>query len=464
MKTKTVIPLLLAGISVVFAAGLPGGFQNRENEKIVAVVKSPRFVPGQLVIKLAAGGKSAAAMGDFMSGRNGDQIKSLRREKHFGYLLIETAPETDLVEFKKNLAAEKWVQDVSFNYQASMNATIPDEQFFSYQYALLNNGQVFYPEKNLRGTSAADIKAGEGWNWSTSSRATTIAIIDTGIALAHEDLKNKIVPGYDFVNDDDDPQDDNGHGTFVASLAAAETNNGIGIAGVAWNAMLLPVKVLDSLGSGNYLTIAAGIKYAADQGAMVINLSLGGDSDSFILKDACQYAYNKGCSLVAASGNDGSDAVQFPAAYDALCTAVGASDANDTLAPFSNRGPQIDVVAPGVWVYGALYDPKRPTELRFYNWDNGTSLAAAHVSGAVALLISSKPLLTNQQVMAIIKYTADDVNRSQKPGVDQEMGYGRINLQTLLSPYKLTQQSWIRALDSKFKICSNNLANSGICY
>ena len=437
MKIKIFLLLLLAGIVIAAAGGQPGNNREQGNDHAVPAPEAARFVPGQLVIKPAAASKAAAAINDFMSGRYGDQIKGLRREKNSDYWLIETTPETDLSEFKKILAAEKWVRDISFNYLAAKNATIPNEQFFSYQYALLNNGQVFYPEKNLRGSSGADIKATEGWSWSTGSSGIMIAIIDTGIALAHEDLKNRIMPGYDFVNDDADPQDDNGHGTLVASLAAAETNNGIGIAGVAWNATLLPVKVLDSQGNGNYLTIAAGIKYAADQGARVLNLSLGGDNDSFILKDACQYAYDKGCSLVAASGDKGSAAVQFPAAYDLLCTAVGACDANDTLASFSNRGPQIDVVAPGVWVYGAFYDPERSTELRFYAWANGTSLAAAHVSGAVALLISYKPLLTNKQIMAIVKYTADDVNRSQKPGIDTDMGYGRINLQTLLSPYTL---------------------------
>lgn len=437
MKIKSFLPLLLAGMFIAAAAGQTEISQGRESSAIKAGAAPARYVAGQLVIKLAANSKAAADLGLFLSSRYGDQVKSLRRVKHLDYLLLETTPETDLAEFKDRLAAEKWVLAVSFNYLASMNATIPNEQFFSYQYALLNNGQVYYPEKNLRGTNAADIKATEGWSWSTGSSGSTIAIIDTGIALAHEDLKNKIMPGYDFVNDDADPQDDNGHGTLIASLAAAETNNGIGIAGVAWNASLLPVKVLDSAGNGSYLTIAAGIKYAADQGAKVLNLSLGGDNDSFILKDACQYAFDKGCSLVAASGNAGSETVQFPAAYDQLCTAVGASDANDALAAFSNRGPQIDVVAPGVWVYGARFDPARPTELRFYDWASGTSLAAAHVSGAVALLISYKPLLTNQQIMAMLKYTAADVNSSLKPGVDTDMGYGRIDLQTLLAPYIL---------------------------
>lgn len=426
MKIKIAFTILLAGIFISAAAGRPG---------VPPAQDRADFVPGQLVIKLAAG--SPAAVDNDSFRRYGGRIAGVRHEKHFGYLLVDTAPETDLPALKAALAAEAWVQEVSLNYRASVCATIPNEQFFSYQYALLNNGQVFYPEKNLRGSIAADIKASEGWDWSMGSNGTLIAIVDTGIAVGHEDLKNKLMPGYDFVNDDLDPQDDHGHGTFVASLAAAETDNGIGIAGVAWNAMLLPVKVLDAQGLGDYLTIAAGIKYAADQGAKVINLSLGGDVDSFILKDACQYAYNRGCTLIAAAGNDGVESVLFPAAYDSLCLAVGASDASDVLAPFSNRGPQIDVVAPGVWVFGAHYDPARPTDLRFYNWSNGTSLAAAHVSGAAALIIAYKPLLTNQQVMAIIRYTADDVNNSTQPGVDAEMGYGRINLQTLLSPYNL---------------------------
>jgi subtilisin family serine protease len=395
------------------------------------------FVPGQLIVKMRAGYKTLEGDDGIMGGVYGEQIVRMRRDEHFGYLVIETAPGTDLLQLRDRLAAEKWIQAVSLNYRASMNARIPNEQFFSYQYALQNTGQVFYPEKNLRGIVDADIQACEGWDWSTSSSATVIAIVDSGIALFHEDLKNKVTSGYDFVNDDDDPQDDNGHGTFVASLAGAETDNGIGIAGVGWNAMLMPVKVLDHQGNGTYLAIAAGIKYAADQGAKVINLSLGGSADSYILKDACQYAFDKGCVLVAAAGDSGSAAVQFPAAYDSLCLAVGASDANDTLALFSNRGPQIDVVAPGVSVFGATFNPARPTELRSYDWGNGTSLAAAHVSGAVALLIDYKPLLTNLQVMSLIKYTAADVNGGFKPGVDEEMGYGRINLQTLLSPYTL---------------------------
>ena len=437
MKIKIVLTILSAGIFVASAAGQPGSFHGPEGENAASARAAAAFIPGELVVKLAANDPDALNYEEFLSRRFGGQIKSMSREKHFGYLLIETTPDTDMSEFKKRLAAEKWVLDVSFNFQASMNGTIPNEQYFSYQYALFNNGQLFYPEKSLRGLSGADIKASEGWDWSTSSSGTVIAIVDSGIALAHEDLKNKVLSGYDFVNDDTNPQDDNGHGTFVASLAAAETNNDIGIAGVAWNAMLLPVKVLDSHGVGNYLTIAAGIKYAADQGAKVINLSLGGTNDSYILKDACQYAFDKGCTLVAAAGDSGSGTVQFPAAYDELCLAVGASDANDLLATFSNHGLQIDVVAPGVWVFGASFNPAKPTELSSYTWGNGTSLAAAHVSGAAALLIAYKPLLTNEQVMAIIKYTADDVNGDAHPGVDEEMGYGRINLQTLLSPYFL---------------------------
>jgi subtilisin family serine protease len=437
MKTRLGLAIASAAVFVASVSGHSARLDGRPDGTADRACAVADFVPGQLVVKLKTGAKALDGDDGLLGSRYDEQIVRMSRDRHFGYLLIETAPGSDLLQLRDRLAEEKWVQAVSLNYRASMNARIPNEQFFFYQYALQNTGQVFYPEKSLRGTVNADIQACEGWDWSTSSSDTVIAIVDSGIALFHEDLKNKVTTGYDFVNDDDDPQDDNGHGTFVASLAAAETDNGIGIAGVGWSAMLMPVKVLDHQGNGTYLAIAAGIKYAADQGAKVINLSLGGSADSYILKDACQYAFDKGCVLVAAAGDSGGSAVQFPAAYDALCLAVGASDANDTLALFSNRGPQVDVVAPGVSVFGASFNPARPTELRSYDWGNGTSLAAAHVSGAVALLTGYKPLLTNLQAMTLIRYTADDVNGGFKPGVDEEMGYGRINLQTLLSPYTL---------------------------
>ena len=186
-----------------------------------------------------------------------------------------------------------------------------------------------------------------------------IAVVDTGVALNHEDLVNKVVSGYDFVHDQIDAADDNGHGTLVASIAAADSNNSVGGTGVSWMSKIMPVKSFDSSGSGSYLTIAAGIRFAADHGARIINLSFGGASDSFILRDACHYAFERDCVLVAATGNDSGD-VLFPASYDEYCIAVGASDARDLIASWSNYGPQVDVVAPGVYIFGALFSPDEP--------------------------------------------------------------------------------------------------------
>jgi len=168
----------------------------------------------------------------------------------------------------------------------------------------------------------------------------------------------------------------------------------------------------------------------------VLPLNRGPISDSFILKDACRYAYERGCILVAATGNTTSD-VLFPARYNDYCIAVGASDANDNIALFSNFGPSVDVVAPGVDIFGALYSPATPGDLKLYGWGSGTSYAAPQVAGAVALLVAYKPFLTNSQIMILLKYTADDVNFSSYPGIDDYMGFGRINLETLLGPYLL---------------------------
>jgi subtilisin family serine protease len=208
------------------------------------------------------------------------------------------------------------------------------------------------------------------------------------------------------------------------------------MAGVAWNSLIMPVKVMDSDGNGSYLQIAAGIRYAADKGARIINLSVGGKNSSFILEDACKYAYDKDCVIIAASGNI-SSAVFYPAAYDNYCIAVGATDYNDEYAGFSNFGPSIDVAAPGVAVFGAVYNPKEPDNLKTYGWDSGTSYSAPFVSGAAAILLSYKPTLAVETIRALIMITADDVNKDSYPGVDKFIGYGRINLKRLLSPYEL---------------------------
>jgi subtilisin family serine protease len=193
---------------------------------------------------------------------------------------------------------------------------------------------------------------------------------------------------------------------------------------------------MDAEGYGYYDELIEGIIWAADNGAKVINISGGGDSDDPSLEAACQYAFKKNVVVVAAAGNDG-PAVEYPAAYDDYVIAVAATDYNDEHASFSNPGPQVDVAAPGVWILGPV--PQwyfGPGELP-YVFGSGTSAAVPHVAGLAALLMSRKSWLTPAQVMNIIRYTADDVNKAQLAGKDDQVGYGRINMERALVPYKL---------------------------
>jgi thermitase len=413
-----------------------------------------RYVPDRVVIKIAGDTAVTASAihrphrQEVMGGdrpvsrlmaKYQSRIKQIRSLQPTNYYMGETVTGCDIEALCRQLRSEPFVTDASPDYYAVLTSTIPNDFYFNFQYGLNNTGQVYVPDSGLTGTSGSDIKAVDGWDWTRGSDQVIIAVIDSGVATDHEDLVHKIVPGYDFVNDDGDAYDDHGHGTFVASIAAAETNNGVGIAGVSWQAMIMPIKVMSNTGFGSYLAIGTGIRYAVDNGAQVLNLSVGGQSPSFILEDACEYAYNQGAVIVAAAGNTGSP-VLYPAAYDDYCLAVAATDANDERPAWSNWGPQVDVAAPGDFVWGASWSPDDPTNLSSYHWNSGTSFATPYVAGAAALLIAYKPSLTNQQVMALIKYTADDVNASTHPGVDDYIGYGRINLKTLLEPYEIGGQ------------------------
>ncbi|OGD14877.1 MAG: hypothetical protein A2W20_04225 [Candidatus Aminicenantes bacterium RBG_16_66_30] len=364
---------------------------------------------------------------------------SVRRIPAIGVYSVRTAPGVSVVETLAMLRRNGDVEAARPDYRARL-ADVPNDTYFqSYQYSLRNRGGTL----NLGGgqvytiTAGADIKAVEAWDVAKGDAEVVIAVLDTGVDMMHPDLAAKIVSsGRDFANDDDDAIDDHWHGTHVAGIAAASTGNGAGIAGVAWSCGILPVKVVDENGDGYYSWIIDGIIWATDQGADVINISLGGEVPDPFLEDACQYAHDHGVVIAAAAGND-AGGVLYPAAYDDTVLAVAASDYNDAIASFSNFGPEVDVAAPGVWILS-------PAPLNYvgagqlpYIFGSGTSAAAPHVAGLAALIRSVKPDLTAGEIMMIVRYTADDINRTAFPGRDDHAGYGRINMRRALVPYIL---------------------------
>ena len=224
---------------------------------------------------------------------------------------------------------------------------LPSDALFAQQWALNNTGQT-------GGTADADIDAPEAWDVITGSTDILIAVVDTGVDYTHPDLSDGRVRtdiDRDFVNNDNDAKDDQGHGTHVAGIIAAAAN-GSGTVGILWQASILPVKVLSAQGSGSADQVAQGIQYAADQGARVINMSLGAPLCSQTIADAVNYAFDKGAVIVAAAGNDGS-VVGYPARHERV-VAVAATDSKDRRATFSNRGPEVDVAAPGVAILSTV--------------------------------------------------------------------------------------------------------------
>lgn len=266
------------------------------------------------------------------------------------------------------------------------------------------------------------IEAQKAWSLGYTGNGIIVAVVDTGVDLNHPDLKDNILPGYNAITGvagSTTAQDQNGHGTHVSGIIAAEAN-GIGIVGVAYNAKILPVKALTKQGEGTDDCIADGIAWAADHGAKIINLSLGSDSEGDVLKEAIQYASAKGCLIVAAGGNqeDNLTTIAYPAA-DPLVMAVTATDTTDTIAPFSLPGPSAALAAPGVditsdyWQYSSDYASL-----------DGTSMASPFVSGVAALVWGAYPNLSSQQVKVALENSSLDLGPA---GRDNSYGYGRVD-------------------------------------
>lgn len=253
-----------------------------------------------------------------------------------------------------------------------------------------------------------------------------VAIIDTGVRQTLPDLAaTSFLPGYNAIRPDALPRDDNGHGSHVCGTIAQSTDNRVGVAGIAPAARILPIKVLDSHGTGTNYTIAVGIRWATEHGANVINMSLGGVS-SQTLKDAVQFASGRGVTLCCAAGNRGTNGLLYPAAYPETIS-VGAIEWTGQRASFSQYGPALTLVAPGVDILQNTFDP-RDGHAYYGTW-SGTSMACPHVTGAVALLLQLNPGMTPADVKARLTGTARDLG---VPGKDVYYGAGLLDLKAAL--------------------------------
>ncbi len=278
----------------------------------------------------------------------------------------------------------------------------------NYQYStqLLPNDPDYGKQWNLR-----SINIEPAWD-STRGNGTVVAVIDTGITRVPDLELTGFVEGYDFVNDRVEATDDNGHGTHVAGTIAQSTNNGKGVAGIAHGANLMPLKVLNANGSGTVADIAEAIKFAADNGAHIINMSLGGGGESQLLQKAIEYAHQKGVLVVAAAGNEGRNAVSYPARYRHV-VGVAALDPAGSKTPYSNYGAGIDLSAPGGLkngddpAGGILQNTIDPARLGtdIYASLEGTSMAAPHVAG-VAALVRASGVTDPDQIEQVLKESA----------------------------------------------------------
>jgi subtilisin family serine protease len=320
-------------------------------------------------------------------GLSADQRADIRRDAGvtledqlpLAHAVVVQAPGGDAREALRALRADPRVRWAQVDH---VRHALTSDTLFGYQWALENTGQAFQGiDGTQSGSADADIDAPEAWATGADGTGVTVAVVDTGVDAAHADLAGRTAGGYDFVQDDAIPQDENGHGTHVAGIVAATQGNDEGITGVAPHATVMPVRVLDAAGEGYDSQIADGFDYAADHGAQIVNASLGGTGTSSIIRAAI--SSHPDTLFVVAAGNDGADDDATPtdpcdAPYaNVIC--VGATDANDAPACFSNRGRvNVDLFAPGVDIVSTWKDGE-------YVVADGTSMASPQVAGVAAL-------------------------------------------------------------------------------
>jgi thermitase len=360
-----------------------------------------KAIPGEIIVKFRS--TTRANLGRFGL----TQKQAIART---GAMVVTSSSRSDTQTILKQLQADPNVAYAELNCVETTLEDAPNDPDFAKQYA---------PQIT---------QAVKGWTITKGNPDVLLAIVDTGIDYKHPDLSAKLAKGYNIIAGNDQVTDGHGHGTHCSGIAGALTNNGVGMAGIAPNNKIFGVKVLSDEGQGTTADVCNGIIKAADMGAKVISMSLGGSGGQQAKQDAVNYALSKDVVVVAAMGNDGRETKTFPGACDGVI-GVGSTDQADARSSFSNFGSWISVTAPGSKIWSTL--PTGGSQMGSnYGVASGTSMATPAVSGLAALVRSQFPGLTQAQVKARIESTADDLGPK---GFDKEYGHGRINVFKALS-------------------------------
>jgi len=398
-------------------------------ERIVTVDGMP-CVEGEVIVKFDV---SATNIMSVLSEADGGERKDMPEDG----LIVARVPEGSTIEgFIEQIEQTPGVEYAQPNYVYRLERTVND------QYA--NPEYQWYLDT---------VNAYGAWEVTMGSPDIKVADLDTGIDLNHEEFAGQIDSQWDFVNDDDNAQDDNGHGTFTAGIIAAKADNGTGIAGISSGARLVAVKVLDAEGHGTTENICRGIDFAVSHGAKVINMSFGGYGNDVAMESAVNRAVSKGVVCVAAAGNDNTDQYMIPSDYDA-CISVIATDRNNVKTWYSNYGAYKDICAPGGDPRvsgGGIYSTCLGGG---YVYMSGTSAACPVVSATAALMLSANPSLTVSQVKNILYGTAVYV------GSANFYGHGLVNAQKAVFKASKTKVSVVSAGYNSAGLSWNGIGNA----
>ncbi len=452
-KAIVLVVVMLMSVTLAFAAST-GSLRIFEKRELNHAPATTEYVPDEILVKFKPGARENA-----INKINSDFGTSVKSTLLSGTKVLKISSNKTVEEMVETYCSLPEVEYAEPNYIAHA-FMVPNDPFYSYQWHLDND---IYGGINME--PAWDISTGTG---------VVVAVLDTGVAYENYSIYcqapdlagTTFVPGYDFVNNDAHPNDDEGHGTHVAGTIAQTTNNDYGVAGVAFDCSIMPVKVLNETGYGAYSWITNGIYYATDNGADVISMSLGGPAPSSTLEAAVAYAYNNGVTVVAAAGNEyqHGNPPQYPAAYDDYVIAVGATRYDETRSYYSNTGDYLDLTAPGGDItvdqngdgYGdgvlqQTFSGGDPCNFGFWFYQ-GTSMATPHVSGVAALLIANG-VTGPDNVRNRLESTAEDKGI---PGWDEEYGWGLVNATAALrgrpEPDLVVEEKWEDSVDGGYVV------------